>query len=96
MTATIGDLITPTGRLVLPPGADRAQHHRHRPTERETTMTENRIWAYAMDAALHCVRRDRTRYRVYGYLSPWGGWAYTIAPADQPVPADRRYERLPH
>src|SRR3982751_682649 len=25
MTATIGDLITPTGRLVLPPGADRAQ-----------------------------------------------------------------------
>jgi predicted phage-related endonuclease len=25
MTATIGDLITPAGRLVLPPGADRAQ-----------------------------------------------------------------------
>jgi hypothetical protein len=25
MTSTIGDLITPAGRLVLPPGADRTQ-----------------------------------------------------------------------
>jgi hypothetical protein len=48
-------------------------------------MKDHHIWNYAMDTALYLVRRDRVRYRVYAYRSPWGGWAYTVEPARKVV-----------
>jgi hypothetical protein len=53
----------------------------------------NHIWFYAMDSARYCARRDRKRYRVYAYLSPWGGWSYTTAPVGSPLVRDQRGTR---
>jgi hypothetical protein len=56
-------------------------------------LSSGHIWFYAMDSALHAVQRDRIRYRVYAYRSPWGGWAYAVEPVGATVVRDRRGTR---